>query len=410
MSRTNRYVFTIILSLIFCLEIYGQKDTADRTGSLQFTDLPQFTYGNGLGILEPDSMYELNIRFRMQNRISFDMAEGAVSEVEARVRRVRLRFDGFVFSPKIGYALQLAFAGEDIGDFTGSVPNILRDAVIYLRPTSKFVIFFGQTKLPGNRQRVVSSGDLQLVDRSLTNSIFNIDRDFGLQFHYSNYLVGNSVFALKGALTTGEGRNWLTSPGLNLAYTGRVELLPLGAFNKRGDFFEGDLSREPKPKISIGAVYSYNQQALRTSGQRGFQMTEAKDITNIFFDFLLKYQGFALSAEYASRHTANPFSTHAANPEQTVFVFAGRGYYLQSSYLLPSSFEFVARYDNVFADQSLIGFVPAKSHLYTFGLNKYLRGHRLKFQMDATYVNNIPFESAAENNFWQFRFQIELGI
>jgi hypothetical protein len=36
----------------------------------------------------------------------------------------------------------------------------------------------GQTKLPGNNQRVVSSGSLEFTDRTINNSRFNIDRDF----------------------------------------------------------------------------------------------------------------------------------------------------------------------------------------------------------------------------------------
>jgi hypothetical protein len=43
-----------------------------------------------------------------------------------------------------------------------------------------WTIGFGQTKLPGNNQRVVSSGSLEFTDRTINNSRFNIDRDFGL--------------------------------------------------------------------------------------------------------------------------------------------------------------------------------------------------------------------------------------
>ena len=34
-----------------------------------------------------------------------------------------------------------------------------------------FELWFGQAKLPGNRERVVSSGNLQLVDRSILNVV-----------------------------------------------------------------------------------------------------------------------------------------------------------------------------------------------------------------------------------------------
>ena len=47
-----------------------------------------------------------------------------------------------------------------------------------------FEIWFGQGKLPGNRERVISSGNLQQVDRSLLNSLFTIDRDFGFQLRH----------------------------------------------------------------------------------------------------------------------------------------------------------------------------------------------------------------------------------
>jgi hypothetical protein len=46
--------------------------------------------------------------------------------------------------------------------------------------------YFGQTKLPGNNQRVVSSGSLEFTDRTINNSRFNIDRDFGLFLDYSH--------------------------------------------------------------------------------------------------------------------------------------------------------------------------------------------------------------------------------
>jgi hypothetical protein len=47
-----------------------------------------------------------------------------------------------------------------------------------------WTIGFGQTKLPGNNQRVVSSGS-EFTDRTINNSRFNIDRDFGLFLLFS---------------------------------------------------------------------------------------------------------------------------------------------------------------------------------------------------------------------------------
>jgi phosphate-selective porin len=48
---------------------------------------------------------------------------------------------------------------------------------------------------------------------------------------------------------------------------------------------------------------------------------------------------------------------------------------------------------------------------YTLGLNKYIRGHRVKLQGDITYEANRWLErTKADSENWQLRFQIEFGI
>jgi phosphate-selective porin OprO and OprP len=405
-----RASFLFLVVLCIPCSLFGQ-DTVSRAGSLVFPDLPQFTYGQGLGITSPDSLYQLNIRFRMQNRLSFDLDDGEVIDVESRVRRVRLRFDGFVFSPRIRYALQLSFAREDIGDFIGAVPNILRDGMVYYEWNPQWIIGFGQTKLPGNRERVVSSGDLQLADRSMVNNIFNLDRDFGIQVFHQRPLVGPFHYALKTALSTGEGRNWVSSSGGFLCYTVRGELLPLGMFTNKGDYFQGDLVRETSPKLSLAATYSYNHGALRTQGQRGEALFNSRDITTFIADGLFKYRGWALSAEYARKLVDDPITRHDADPSRIAFIHKGEGLALQGSYLFPGNYELVARMASIHADEEILAFVPETSRAYTFGANKYLRGHRLKIQADVSWQEDTwQGIRPRRSDFWQFRFQVELGI
>ena len=141
---------------------------------------PYFSYGKGLGITSPDSLFMLNIRFRMQNRlalVSKTDTDLEISRVEARTRRLRLRLDGFIYTPKLSYLIQLAFTRADMDFDDTGFPNIIRDAMIIYKVNSHFSVGMGQTKLPGNRQRVNSSGDLQFADRSIVNSTFNVDRD-----------------------------------------------------------------------------------------------------------------------------------------------------------------------------------------------------------------------------------------
>ena len=64
------------------------------------------------------------------------------------------------------------------------IPRIILDASVRWKFNQNLWIQFGQAKLPGNIERIISSSKLALVDRSILNSKFNIDRDFGLQMRY----------------------------------------------------------------------------------------------------------------------------------------------------------------------------------------------------------------------------------
>lgn len=367
------------------------------------TPLPYFTFGKGLGITAPDSAFSLNLRFRLQNRFAFKTESGTdfnISEVEARVRRMRLRFDGFVYSPKLTYAVQLSFSRGDMDYESLSFPNVVRDAYVQYALTKQLSIGLGQTKLPGNRQRINSSGDLQLVDRSLVNSTFNIDRDFGAQFIYKT-----KFYVLRGAVSSGEGRN-INASDKGLAYTGRFELLPFGSFTNGGEYFEGDLSREPKPKLSIAFVSSFNENAARTAGQLGTYLYEGRDIKTNMVDALLKYKGFSFAGEYIVRETNSPITFNEVGDQR--YVYTGEGQNYQGGFLFKNNVEIVGRYSSIIPSQAILSKEKYKEQ-FTLGLNKYLKGHRVKLQGDLTLEKSYRPLSRIDH-VWLCRFQIEAGI
>jgi phosphate-selective porin OprO and OprP len=370
---------------------------------------PYFSYGKGLGITSPDSLFMLTIRFRMQNRLAFTSESESnlnIDQVEARVRRLRLRFDGFIYTPKLNYVIQLAFTRADMDFDDTGFPNVVRDAMVLYAVNDHFSIGLGQTKLPGNRQRVVSSGDLQFADRSIVNSTFNIDRDFGLQLYYNN-TIKEIAYVLRGAISSGEGRN-ITSSDRGLAYTGRVELLPFGKFTNGGDYFEGDLAREPKPKLSVGLTYSSNQNAIRTGGQLGRFLYDSRDIGTTMVDFLFKHKGWSVAAEYLNRKANDPITINDDGDKR--YVFIGHGQNLQGSYLFRNNFEVAGRYSQIRPDVE-IQELEEKTEQYTMGATKYIRAHRLKIQSDLTYEHNTWLNNTnPDRNNWQLRFQIEVGI
>lgn len=374
----------------------------------------------GVGFVTADSAFSLNFQFRMQNRamyISNSESDLSPEEFEMRVRRLRMKFTGFILNPKLTYYFQLGFSRGDM-DWRGfennkinSSPNIIRDAVIYYNPIPRLRLGFGQTKIPGNRQRVISSGDQQFFDRSIVNARFTLDRDFGFFGHYTTKYV---IF--RGSLTSGEGRNSDLS-NYGLAYTGRVEFLPFGQFTSENDYQEGDLEREEKLKVSVAATYSQNDRALRTQGQLGNDLYAAKTMDAVEFDLLAKYNGWAWYTEFMNRTTSNPITINPTNSSQISAVYAGQGFMSQISYLFKNNFEIAGRYatskpsSKLYDNAEVPSLNEKQIENYELGVTRYFNGHRLKVQGGLMYskLTDLRVDSFF-TGYYSAVFQVELGI
>ena len=376
---------------------------------------PYFNFKNGMGVATPDSSYSMNIRFRMQNRFLMNTTSDEdlnPSSWDARVRRCRLSFAGHIYNPKLSYYMQLSFSRGDMdwgmndASTTNTSVNVVRDAVIYYKPNHHLQLGFGQTKLPGNRQRVISSGAQQFYDRSPANANFTLDRDFGVFANY-NFKIGSTFKTIfKTAITSGEGRNSLTSNS-GLAYTGRLELLPLGEFTDGGDYFEGDLAREEKPKISFAGGYHFNDLAIRTQGELGRDLYAPKSFHVYFADFLFKYKGWAFSSEYIRRDCDNPITKSGSS---TRFVVDGDGINTQLSYCFKSRWELAARHTLVTPHKDLYKQMN-QNEQFGLGVSKYLMKHKVKTQFNVFYNRDRNLHTFTESNRYFFGvFQVELGI
>lgn len=400
----NKFLIAIMLVVgPLTLPMYSQtKDEVD------ISNLPYFNFGKGVGLTSPDSVFQLNLRFRMQNRIGYVKNEGLPSVVDGQIRRLRLRIDGYIGNPKFAYALQLSFAPGDVGELQeGSNINIIRDAVVFYRHSARWNFGFGQTKLPGNRQRVNSSGALQLTDRTINNARFNIDRDFGIFINYINEKKDRFSWNVKSAISTGDGRNYTSNLDNGLAYTSKVELLPFGAFKKDGAYFEGDILREQTPKLMVSGVIHYNHKAKREAGVLGEKLDEKRNLTSIFLDAVFKYQGICISSSYMSRATKNPIVKNI-NGDITGSIYTGHGFDFQPSYTFENNFELILRYSNLFPEPEISALFP-KQQQYTIGVTKYIWEHAFKLQLEATLDRLRSLDQSTLQNYY-FRFQIEMGI
>ena len=367
-------------------------------------------FGKGLiNILGQDSSWTMKVGLRAQLLGTSTREEGESNETSFLTRRARLKFDGYAYSPKLKYKIELGLSNRDqsgASPFTSNAPRYILDAVLMWNFYENFVIWFGQTKLPGNRERVISSANLQQVDRSLLNSRFNIDRDFGFQLRHKTKLSDMFIIKEIFSLAQGEGRNITTGNLGGYQYTGRIELFPFGDFVGKGDYKGSDLKREKKPKLSLAFNYDHNNNAVKTrSNQGSYMVTDtgfyAININTLFIDAMFKYNGFSFMAEYADRTAADPFAKNSDGTLTGAEVQVGNGLNLQTGYLLNNDWEISVRYTEINLDQIITDRNPETQ--YTLGLSKYVVGHSLKVQTDISHL-----EVAGGNNELMYRLQFDI--
>ena len=384
---------------------------------LQAQEISDTKFGNGMiNFIAKDSSFSVKFAPRVQSRYqsewSYDGEDYDPADINFSVRRARLKFGGFAFLPKLKYKIELGLSNRDISGaniYNRNTPRYILDAVVMWNFHEKFELWAGQTKLPGNIERVVSSANLQLIDRSLLNSKFNIDRDIGIQLRHKLRLGGNWIIKEKFSISQGEGRNITEGNIGGLQYTSRLELLPFGEFSSKGDYSQGDLKREKSIKAMFGFTYDINENAVKSRSNMGSYLIQSSgglfetDITTIFLDGVIKYDGFALTGEYANRNADQIEALEEDGRTKTgAVVGAGSASNIQGSYLFKNNFEITARYTNInFKEITRLSDLKQ----ITFGVSKYVVGHSLKIQADISLLNasgikdNVLFRTGFDLHF-----------
>jgi phosphate-selective porin OprO/OprP len=365
---------------------------------------------NGLSFKQ-DSLLLVNLHFRIQSRFGFisqNLQNVFPGNFDIGIRRARLVFDGHVYSKKLTYLLQINFSKRDLDEDNTGVNHILRDAMIWYEAWKGMKIGLGQGKLPGNRQRMISSVALEFTDRSIANNAYNLDRDAGL-FAYQSLMIGKIGVNFKTALTSGEGRNaGISDKGL--ATTGRIEILPFGNFTGNNDMTEADIEVEKKPKLCIAAVAHYNDLAKKTMGQTGAILPTQRYLHAYMADVLFKYYGFAFSSEYLYRGVNNPFM----NFNKQGYFVKGDGINTQMSYCFENNTNIAFRYAVTRPDSLLANLVPHQKQ-YGMCVSKFINHHKIKIQAEIqfneeSYRKNGKLINQYIRQYIAGFLQIELGI
>ncbi|MGB0806528.1 MAG: porin [Salibacteraceae bacterium] len=356
------------------------------------------SFGKGLNFKTEDGSFGLKVGVRVQPRWDYVYIEGTKAfEQQAWVARGRLKFDGFMVNPDLRYKIEFDVVG-----------GYIRDAMVKYRFAKHSDLWFGQGKLPGNRERVVSSGNLQFVNRSITNNAYNIDRDVGIQFHHF-FEVGNKMIIRDMyALSTGNGiRNKRFKPKPSL--TAKIEILPMGWFEGKGDYVSGDLKREQTLKMAIAFSADYNMDSYKSHSHIGAILDGTRDLLTLNADILFKYKGWSLMSELGMRSAENGDAiVYDDNNVASEAYYTGWGVNTQTGYLFKNNWEVAVRYaftnpDDLIDNNETRFDYYEKQTDHTLCVSKYIVGHKLKVQADINYRDR-----EYSNNLVQGRLQMEV--
>jgi phosphate-selective porin OprO and OprP len=387
--------------------------------------------GTGILVQTADERFSMALRLRVQFRyeLAHDQRESD-TEQAFMIRRARMQLRGNVFGKHNKYYLQIAISPHDMGwGERGPGPSFtpIRNWEISFDYLRDLTLTVGQMKVPFNRQRVISSSDQQLVDRSLVTAEFNLDRDVGVMLS-SRDIGGLGYLRYQLGVFNGEGRDAYRISNLGLLYVARLEVVPSGDAAEDWDYDEVDWRRKLRPSAVISGSYAYHDRATRERGSLGAVPLDGGS-TNFHHaqaDLMVKVAGLSLTSEFQYRKGTREFGDATVTDELGVEVPAphvparsGVGYYVQAGYLIPRvPVELGLRWGQTFGlGDGTQTSLPDNDEVGG-GVSWYLGRHGLKLQADYFRLRRDRYDRATQSSLrtaWadgidQVRIQLQLAF
>jgi len=338
--------------------------------------------------------FYLELSNRVQVRYTHVFPDGAVklpgteaagdSQGSFRIRRAKLKFEGWFYQPWLQYEVQTNWPGIA----TANLGQYLEDANINWDVTKgkkTFMVKLGQYKVPFGLQELISSGSQQLVDRALVSNVYSRGRDTGASVWG---VLGSNKFEYRAGLFNGNGLTRPVNDNDKFQYNARISFQPngavplgtySGAHQSESDFETKALG---KPIFVVSAAVEQNDLS--------FVATDLKaNIKSTLYtvDVMFKRQGFSATGAYFWGER---------KPQESNPKFDTSGWYAQAGYFLkPEKWEIAARYaENDPSD--VVG--PDKITEIRGGINFFYARHALKVQADFGQIKTETSSGDRKNN------------
>lgn len=341
----------------------------------------EYKLGEGFTFETLDDKYLLEILGRLQTRYDFKSKEDDRDTSSFRINRLRWILHGHAYSPDLHYFTELEL--NNLG-----TPQ-LKDAYLAYHFFPELHLQAGQWKVPYNRQNMASDFRKQLIDVSIVNNAFSLDRDIGFMLNGGPFKEHLEYYA---GIFTGRGINATENTNNQNMIIARVGYRPFGRFN---DYWESDVEYTKQFKAAFGTSFATNNGTQIFFNNRLQTFPKDAQFRQYGIDSIMKYRGFSLQGEFHLRSLdRRGFSQSTAN-----------GFFVQSGYFpIPKRLELAARYAQVDPNVNVSNDLQRE---FAFGTNWHFSKHHHKLQANISrFVTDRPTDDK-EDTVLSIMHQIE---
>ncbi len=403
---TMKFRFGFICSTFFVLSLH--IITIAPLVAQDISTAPEVEFGldRGLRFNAPDSSFGLRFGARLQSQFNSTISlekrgsRFVQNQTEAMLRRARILLKAHLLQDEFTYFVNVQFDKGQTG---------ISDAIFCWHPNVQHTFGTGQFRVFDDRQYRISSAYLQFTERSIVSNEFSQGYDIGA-FWNGRWIQPDDVgLKLYISVSHEEWKNASTAAG-GFFYTTRVELLPLGEFNSKGDYRGGMLIVEPIPRLSIGFAASLNQDAHLTYA--GVYDSKGTDVKTLYTDFVYKYQYFSLSGELAWRRTDHTSLTDLIDEEFIHPMFSGYGFFLQAGRMINSMLELNTRFEALrqINEGDFERLHNPDIDRYSLGITYYMHDDNLKMQLACSLNDKTSTVRGRHERYIGSRLQFQLNF
>ncbi len=340
--------------------------------------------GSNAGSLDVEVFTQFRYSYNSRDEIAPGVVLGdADTTVGFSAPRTQLRMSGGVEGTDITGHVSFDFGGAfDHGASGGAAGDggaTLRDAYATWGLDDNWTFLFGQMKNPLHFESNVAPEHSQGVERSLTNSFFDVGYTQGLGFNYTDDEWKFTIVLSDGPVAA---NSYYTSAAeADFSLTGRVDWLVSGNWDQFADFASWQGSNSG---FRVGAGVHWSQAG---DTNPSLAPVDTATVTAWTVDAQYEADGWGLFAAYMSTNVDNDLIA-GGSVDQT-----DEGLVLQGNFFFTEQFEAFARYDMIILDDDPAAITPLAAtdddaySNFTVGFNYYLvpESYAARFSMDVTF-------------------------